>query len=86
MAVGADSSKRAWIDNNDQYVAVDAQAPAAVDAPTPDEPRKLRLNNRLRGLVETALASHQLLAADTRLRMAAALQLQKARALHNSSC
>ncbi|RMP64189.1 Inner-membrane translocator [Pseudomonas syringae pv. atrofaciens] len=75
--VGADSSKRAWIENNDQYVAVDAQAPAAADAPTPDEPRKLRLNNRLRGLVETALASHQLLAADTRLRMAAALQLQK---------
>ncbi|WP_226488654.1 urea ABC transporter permease subunit UrtB [Pseudomonas sp. B20] len=75
--VGADSSKRAWIESNDQYVAVDAQAPAAADAPTPDEPRKLRLNNRLRGLVETALASHQLLAADTRLRMAAALQLQK---------
>ncbi|PBP99019.1 urea ABC transporter permease subunit UrtB [Pseudomonas congelans] len=75
--VGADSSKRAWIENNDQYVAVDAQAPAAADAPTPDEPRKLRLNNRLRGLVETALASHQRRAADTRLRMAAALQLQK---------
>ncbi|RMM61345.1 Urea ABC-type transport system, permease protein UrtB, partial [Pseudomonas savastanoi pv. glycinea] len=75
--VAADSSKRAWIENNDQYVPVDAQAPAAADAPTPDEPRKLRLNNRLRGLVETALASHQLLAADTQLRMAAALQLQK---------
>ncbi|EGH01819.1 branched-chain amino acid ABC transporter permease, partial [Pseudomonas amygdali pv. aesculi str. 0893_23] len=75
--VAADSSKRAWIENNDQYVPADAQAPAAADAPTPDEPRKLRLNNRLRGLVETALASHQLLAADTQLRMAAALQLQK---------
>ncbi|RMU14766.1 Urea ABC-type transport system, permease protein UrtB, partial [Pseudomonas savastanoi pv. glycinea] len=75
--VAADSSKRAWIENNDQYVPVDAQAPAAADAPTPDEPRKLRLNNRPRGLVETALASHQLLAADTQLRMAAALQLQK---------
>ncbi|KPX79817.1 Urea ABC-type transport system, permease protein UrtB [Pseudomonas amygdali pv. photiniae] len=75
--VAADSSKRAWIENNDQYVPADAQAPAAADAPTPDEPRKLRLNNRLRGLVETALASHQQLAADTQLRMAAALQLQK---------
>ncbi|EPN33616.1 inner-membrane translocator, partial [Pseudomonas syringae pv. actinidiae ICMP 19096] len=50
--VAADSSKRAWIENNDKYVAVDANAPAADDAPTPDEPRKLRLNNRLRGLVD----------------------------------
>ncbi|MCV4281152.1 urea ABC transporter permease subunit UrtB, partial [Pseudomonas capsici] len=50
---------------------------AAADAPNPDEPRKLRLNNRLRGLVETALASHQLLAADAKLRLAAARQLQK---------
>ncbi|MCF5466276.1 urea ABC transporter permease subunit UrtB [Pseudomonas syringae] len=75
--VAADSSKRAWIESNEKYVPADADAPAAADAPTPDEPRKLRLNNRLRGLVETALASHQLLAADTRLRLAAALQLQK---------
>lgn len=37
----------------------------------------LRLNNRLRGLIETTLASHQLLAADAKLRLAAALQLQK---------
>ncbi|RML47769.1 Branched-chain amino acid ABC transporter, permease protein, partial [Pseudomonas syringae pv. maculicola] len=51
--VAADSSKRAWIENNDKYGAVDANAPAAADAPTPDEPRKLRLNNRLRGLVDT---------------------------------
>ncbi len=70
--VAADSSKRAWIENNAQFVPVDAEAPAAADAPTPDEPRKLRLNNRLRGLVETALASHQLLAADTVVRLAAA--------------
>ncbi|RMS39211.1 Urea ABC-type transport system, permease protein UrtB [Pseudomonas coronafaciens pv. coronafaciens] len=75
--VGADSSKRAWIETNDQYVAVDAQAPAAADAPNPDEPRKLRLNNRLRGLVETALASHQLLASDSAVRLAAAQQLQR---------
>ncbi|WP_314919482.1 urea ABC transporter permease subunit UrtB [Pseudomonas helleri] len=39
--------------------------------------KTLRLNNRLRGLVETALASHQLLAADPKLRLSAAQQLQK---------
>lgn len=39
--------------------------------------KTLRLNNRLRGLVETALASHQLLAADPKLRLGAAQQLQK---------
>lgn len=42
------------------------------------QPKTLRLNNRLRGLIDTALASHQLLAADARLRLAAAQQLQKA--------
>ncbi|MFJ2546159.1 urea ABC transporter permease subunit UrtB [Pseudomonas sp. NPDC087612] len=39
--------------------------------------RKLRLNNRLRGLVDNALASHQLLSADSTVRLAAAQQLQK---------
>ncbi|WP_109514158.1 urea ABC transporter permease subunit UrtB [Pseudomonas ovata] len=42
-----------------------------------ETPRKLRLNNRLRGLVETALASHQLLAADAGVRLAAAQHLQR---------
>ncbi|KMM83471.1 amino acid/amide ABC transporter membrane protein 1, HAAT family [Pseudomonas taetrolens] len=41
------------------------------------ETRMVRLNNRLRGLIETALASHQLLAADPALRLTAAQQLQK---------
>ena len=41
------------------------------------ETRTVRLNNRLRGLIETALASHQLLAADPALRLTAAQQLQK---------
>ncbi|PPA00833.1 urea ABC transporter permease subunit UrtB, partial [Pseudomonas sp. MWU12-2312b] len=41
------------------------------------QPKTLRLNNRLRGLIDTALASHQLLAADARLRLAAAQQLQQ---------
>ncbi len=69
--VAADGNKRAFIETGDTYIAADA------DTPTTDQPRKLRLNNRLRGLVETALASHQLLAEDADLRLAAALQLQK---------
>lgn len=40
--------------------------------------KALRLNNRLRGLIDTTLASHQLLAADVKVRLAAAQQLQKA--------
>lgn len=43
----------------------------------PDDSRKLRLNNRLRGLVDNALASHRLLSDDARVRLAAAQQLQK---------
>ncbi|EJL00615.1 urea ABC transporter permease subunit UrtB [Pseudomonas chlororaphis] len=39
--------------------------------------KTLRLNNRLRGLIDTAMASHQLLAADAKIRLAAAQQLQK---------
>ncbi|MFK0086295.1 urea ABC transporter permease subunit UrtB [Pseudomonas sp. NPDC090755] len=43
----------------------------------PGDTRKLRLNNRLRGLVDNALASHQLLHDDARVRLVAAQQLQK---------
>ncbi|MDD1012966.1 urea ABC transporter permease subunit UrtB [Pseudomonas rubra] len=43
----------------------------------PGDTRKLRLNNRLRGLVDNALASHQLLSTDSAVRLAAARQLQK---------
>jgi len=39
--------------------------------------RKVRLNNRLRGLIDNALASHQLLSDNTGTRLAAAQQLQK---------
>ena len=39
--------------------------------------KTVRLNNRLRGLIDTALASHQLLASDPKLRLNAAQQLQK---------
>ncbi|RRV09529.1 urea ABC transporter permease subunit UrtB [Pseudomonas sp. v388] len=69
--VAVDSSKRAFIEVNGSFVAVDGDTPAT------DEPRKLRMNNRLRGLTETALASHQLLGADIGLRLNAARQLQK---------
>src|SRR5471030_1364547 len=41
------------------------------------QPKTLRLNNRLRGLIDTAQASHQLLATDAKSRLAAAQQLQK---------
>ncbi len=76
--VAADSSNRAFIQNSDDsFTPVDPNAPASADAPSPDEPQAISLNNRLRGLVETALASHQLLAADAKLRLAAALTLQK---------
>ena len=44
---------------------------------SPDDSRKLRLNNRLRGLVDNALASHQLLSAEPATRLQAAQQLQK---------
>ncbi len=42
-----------------------------------DDTRKVRLNNRLRGLIDNALASHQLLSDDSYVRLAAARQLQK---------
>ncbi|WP_412460815.1 urea ABC transporter permease subunit UrtB [Pseudomonas sp. SC11] len=42
-----------------------------------DDTRKVRLNNRLRGLIDNALASHQLSASDSRVRLGAAQQLQK---------
>ncbi len=37
----------------------------------------VRLNNRLRGLIDNAVAAQQLLAADAKVRLAAAVQLQK---------
>ncbi|QXI37980.1 urea ABC transporter permease subunit UrtB [Pseudomonas xantholysinigenes] len=42
-----------------------------------NDTRKLRLNNRLRGLIDNALASHQLLSDQANVRLAAAQQLQK---------
>ncbi|MEG1042433.1 MAG: urea ABC transporter permease subunit UrtB, partial [Pseudomonas sp.] len=42
-----------------------------------NDSRKVRLNNRLRGLIDNALASHQLLSDQADTRLAAARQLQK---------
>src|SRR3990167_9852415 len=69
--VAADSAKNVFIEVSGAY------QPAEGAAQPVETPKKLRLNNRLRGLTATALASHQLLADDPALRLAAAKQLQK---------
>lgn len=70
--VGSDADKRAFIEQNDAtWLAVEGEAAAN------GTPRKVRLNNRLRGLTATALASHQLLGDDAALRLEAAQQLQR---------
>lgn len=59
-------------------LGADQRFQAAEGDALPDgEPKPLRLNNRLRGLLNTALASHQLVANEVPLRLAAAQQLQK---------
>src|SRR3990167_6219351 len=67
----ADSDKTPFIENAGSY-----QALAGASEPI-GSPRKLPLNNRLRGLIASAMASHQLLADDPAVRLAAAQQLQK---------
>ncbi|CAM3862033.1 Urea ABC transporter permease [Pseudomonas reidholzensis] len=42
-----------------------------------DDSRKIRLNNRLRGLIDNALASHQLFSDEAGVRLAAASELQR---------
>lgn len=69
--MAADSAKNAFIEINGTYQPVEG------DAEPTEAPRKLRLNNRLRGLISTAMASHQLLTDDPALRLAAAQHLQK---------
>jgi len=69
--VGSDTDKRAFIEQAGTWQAADGAAEANGTL------RKLRLNNRLRGLTAVALASHQLLAEDAALRLAAARQLQR---------
>ncbi|WP_375740367.1 urea ABC transporter permease subunit UrtB [Pseudomonas boanensis] len=67
----SDSAKLAFIGQDGNYTPAEGEA---IPAGTP---KQLRLNNRLRGLLITALASHQLLATDSAARLEAARQLQK---------
>ena len=69
--VAADSSKTAFIEETGNFSAAEGEAEPA------SPPKKLRLNNRLRGLLQTAQASHQLLSSEASVRLAAAQQLQK---------
>lgn len=69
--VGNDRNKIPFIENAGTWQAAEGDAQPA------QTPRKLRLNNRLRGLLTTAQASHQLLVAEPAARLAAAQQLQK---------
>lgn len=69
--IAADSEKTPFIETDAGYTAFAGTATPA------QPPRKLRLNNRLRGLIATAVASHHLLADDAQVRLAAARQLQK---------
>ncbi|MDP3845255.1 MAG: urea ABC transporter permease subunit UrtB [Pseudomonas sp.] len=66
-----DSSKQAFIQTADQFIAVEG----ALQPASP--PKKLQLNNRLRGLLAAVQASQKLLASDPSVRLAAAQQLQK---------
>ncbi|WP_373388933.1 urea ABC transporter permease subunit UrtB [Pseudomonas alcaligenes] len=69
--LAVDSAKQAFIEQDGQFVAAEGEAlPAST-------PKKLRLNNRLRGLLANVQASQQLLAAEPATRLAAAQQLQK---------
>ncbi|ERI53480.1 urea ABC transporter permease [Pseudomonas sp. EGD-AK9] len=69
--VAGDADKRAFIHQAGTWQAADGQAEPN------GTPRKLRLNNRLRGLIASALASHQLLDKDAAVRLEAAKQLQR---------
>ena len=69
--LASDSAKAPFIETDSGWRAAEGNA---VPAQTP---KKLRLNNRLRGLIGTAMASHQLLAEEPNVRLAAAQQLQK---------
>src|SRR5690606_37022233 len=68
---GVDASKAAFYEVDGAWQA--AEAAATADG----TPKKLRLNNRLRGLLANVQASQQLLADDAASRLAAARQLQK---------
>ncbi|MEN0105714.1 MAG: urea ABC transporter permease subunit UrtB, partial [Pseudomonas sp.] len=70
--LAGDSNKAPFIQIDSGWLAAEGG-----DAQPASTPKKLPLNNRLRGLIGTAQASHQLLAKDPAVRLAAAQQLQK---------
>ncbi|MGQ7956302.1 urea ABC transporter permease subunit UrtB [Pseudomonas sp. SP16.1] len=69
--VAGDADKRAFILQAGTWQAADG------DLQPVSTPKKLRLNNRLRGLIASALASHELLDKDAAVRLEAAQQLQR---------
>ncbi|SDS26479.1 urea ABC transporter permease subunit UrtB [Pseudomonas oryzae] len=69
--LAGDADKTPFIERDGAFVAADGDAAPA------GTPKKLRLNNRLRGLLASAQASHQLLDSDASVRLSAAQQLQK---------
>ena len=69
--IGSNTEKRAYIQQDNQWLAVEDASLAT------DTVRKLRLNNRLRGLTAQALSSHQLFSPDTAARLNAARALQR---------
>ncbi|MGX5725249.1 urea ABC transporter permease subunit UrtB [Metapseudomonas otitidis] len=64
-------AKQAFVERDGAWQALEGDAAPA------GTPKKLRMNNRLRGLLITTQASHQLLASDPALRLAGARELQK---------
>ena len=69
--IGRDSNKTAFIESDTGWQAVED------DVQAQSTPRKVRLNNRLRGLLSVAQASQQLLSEDPAQRLAAAQILQQ---------
>lgn len=70
--VEADSNKTPFYKTDSGYQAAEGGEVKPVG-----KLRKLRLNNRLRGLIATSMASHQLFATDPAVRLQAAQDLQK---------
>ncbi|HTO19066.1 MAG TPA: urea ABC transporter permease subunit UrtB [Pseudomonas sp.] len=69
--VGTDKDKNPYVQQAGQWQPLEAESTAQ------DTPRVLRLNNRLRGLLNTALASHALGDEDAAVRLDAARTLQR---------
>ena len=66
-----DKNKTPFVEDGDTYRSLEGNAEPV------GTPKKLRLNNRLRGLLNTALASHTLFSDDPAQRLSAAKRLQR---------